>query len=108
MPSITAFAAISLLFLGNIASAVRSNQPLLLRRMLIPFSDVTPLEITSKYSLLTRMKASGSAKSVFAARIKGYGEASLQDLVVEEEWAVKINSGGEEFLVVLDTGSSDT
>lgn len=59
------------------------------------------MEISSK-------KATGSAAGLSAARFQKYGSESLRDLGIEKEWAGKISFGGEDFFVIIDTGSSDT
>lgn len=85
-------------------------------KALTPRAAASTLTSTNNYLSLTRTKASRSAASrhpkngsKHRAHSRRSGDVvSLSDIEVEEEWAVTINFGGEDVLVILDTGSSDT
>lgn len=107
MLSSLSFAGISLLV--YIASAAPTERA----RALAPRTAASTLTSTDNYLNVVRVKGSHSAAARhWSARPKlssGSGDVvPLSDIDVEEEWAVTITFGGEEVLVILDTGSSDT
>lgn len=96
----TSLTALALLTLGCLAApaALEARQV---------SSPPVYLVKTSNYLSVASVKASNNTKQLSAAKLAAYGSAKLRDLQHEYDWAVKINLGGEDVFVVLDTGSSD-
>jgi len=81
---------------------------------LLGLSSATPLKprqapstyqlaATNNYLPLTSVKTTNSSLNTSAAaRFKKYGHQLLRDLGVEEEWAAKVNFGGEEVFMILE------
>lgn len=101
MPAATTLMTLALLSLDCLATPVA----LTARQSLSP--PVSLVE-TKNYLGVVSVKSSSSTKQISAAKIKDYGSAKLRDLGNQYDWAAKIHLGGEDLLVVLDTGSSDT
>jgi len=81
---------------------------------LLGLSSATPLKprqapstyqlaATNNYLPLTSVKTTNASLNTgAAARFKKYGHQLLRDLGVEEEWAAKVNFGGEEVFMILE------
>lgn len=98
MPSSTTLTTLALLSLGQLTTSI-ALEP---RQISSP---PVSLVKTSNYLNVVPVKASASKS---AATVKGYGSAKLRDLLQGDDWAVKVNFGGEDVYLLLDTGSSDT
>lgn len=94
MPSLpnVAVAALSLLGLGH-------ESPLKPRQAPSTYQLATT---TNYLDLVTVKTANSTLKTGAAGRLTKYGHQLLRDLEVEEEWAAKVNFGGEEVLMILE------
>lgn len=108
MPSSIATTVLSLLLVGSFATPTPNNEARSVGRESLTSRQTSPLVATSNHAPLMRVLAANGGMARSAARVKGYGRGRLRDIEVEEEWAVSATFGGEDVLLILDTGSSDT
>lgn len=70
--------------------------------------DSIPFPISTQTSTLSRIRTSAKTSSKWLCPQQQVGQVGIYDIYADQAYATNITIGTQEFLLIIDTGSSDT